>query len=213
MKRILFSILALISYIGMANAQGERFVGTWLATDGSKSYQITFTLGKEITSYWGKTVTVTALYGSVSYLNNENKVIRRVKSNAQEKYLELTKNNTSRILKIKEDKRVVVKTKDNKRFVGKIKFIDSLHVGIDSNTIHLDSISFIKKRSIGGVVLRSASFYAGANLFIIGLVSIPTGIGAIISVATFPPSVPLLIYAVSSNKRRSEKWKYKILIK
>ncbi len=87
MKRILFSILALISYIGMANAQGERFVGTWLATDGSKSYQITFTLGKEITSYWGKTVTVTALYGSVSYLNNENKVIRRVKSNAQEKTL------------------------------------------------------------------------------------------------------------------------------
>ena len=31
----------------MANAQGERFVGTWLATDRSKSYQITFTLGKE----------------------------------------------------------------------------------------------------------------------------------------------------------------------
>mgnify|MGYP003610216062 CR=1 FL=1 len=91
-----------------------------------------------------------------------------VKSNAQEKYLELTKNNTSRILKIEEDKRVVVKTKDNKRFVGKLKFIDSLHVGIDSNTIHLDSISFIKKRSIGGVVLRSVSFYVGANLFIIG---------------------------------------------
>ena len=136
-----------------------------------------------------------------------------VKSNAQEKYLELTKNNTSRILKIEEDKRVVVKTKDNKRFVGKLKFIDSLHVGIDSNTIHLDSISFIKKRSIGGVVLRSVSFYVGANLFIIGLVSIPTGIGAIVSVATLPPSVPLLIYAVSSNKRRSEKWKYKILFK
>jgi len=32
-------------------------------------------------------VTVTALYGSVSYLNKENKVIRRVKSNAQEKTL------------------------------------------------------------------------------------------------------------------------------
>ena len=136
-----------------------------------------------------------------------------VKSNAQEKYLELTKNNTSRILKIEEDKRVVVKTKDNKRFVGKLKFIHSLHVGIDSNTMHLDAISFIKKRSIGGVVLRSVSFYVGANLFIIGLVSIPTGIGAIVSVATLPPSVPLLIYAVSSNKRRSEKWKYKILFK
>ena len=87
MKRILFSILVLISCMEMANAQGERFVGTWLATDGNKSYQITFTLGKETTNYWGKIVTVTALYGSVSYLNNENKVIRRVKSNAQEKTL------------------------------------------------------------------------------------------------------------------------------
>ena len=74
------------------------------------------------------------------------------KINAQELSLELTKVNSGRVLKIKEDKRVVVKTKDKERFVGKIKFIDSLHVGIDSNTIHLDSISFIKKRSIGGVV-------------------------------------------------------------
>jgi len=46
MKRILFSILVFISRMEMANAQGERFVGTWLATDGNKSYQITFKLGK-----------------------------------------------------------------------------------------------------------------------------------------------------------------------
>ena len=87
MKRILFSILALISYIGMANAQGERFVGTWLSTDGNKSYQITFTLGKEITTLWGKKVTATILYGTVTYLDKENKVIRRVKSNAEKKTL------------------------------------------------------------------------------------------------------------------------------
>ena len=71
-----------------------------------------------------------------------------LKSNAQEKHLELIKISTSRILKIEEDKRVVIKTKDEKRFVGKIKFIDSLHIEVGNNVIHLDSLSFIKKRTI-----------------------------------------------------------------
>ena len=71
----------------MANAQGERFVGTWLATDGNKSYQITFTLGKETINYKGEMVTATALYGAVTYLDKGNKVIRRVKSNAEKKTL------------------------------------------------------------------------------------------------------------------------------
>jgi hypothetical protein len=135
-----------------------------------------------------------------------------LKSNAQEKHLELIKISTSRILKIEEDKRVVIKTKDEKRFVGKIKFIDSLHIEVGNNVIHLDSLSFIKKRTIEGVVSRSVSMYVGSNLFVIGLVSIPTGFGAIISVAVLPPSIPLLIYAICSNKRRSEKWHYKIVI-
>ena len=134
-----------------------------------------------------------------------------VKSNAQEKHLELTKINTSRTLKIEKDKRVVVKTKDKKRFVGKIKFIDSSHIGVDNNIIHLDSVSFIKKRTIEGIVSRSVSMYVGSNLFVLGLVSIPTGFGAVISLAVLPPSIPVLVYAISSNKRRSEKWNYKII--
>ena len=135
-----------------------------------------------------------------------------VKSNAQEKYLELTKNNTSRILKIEEDKRVVVKTKDNKRFVGKLKFIDSLHIEVENKVIHLDSVSFIKRRSVMGIVLRSISMYVGSNLLAAGIISIPTGFGAIVAVVVLPPSIPLLIYAINSNKRRSEKWNYKIVI-
>ena len=134
-----------------------------------------------------------------------------VKSNAQVKHLELIKKSSGRTLKIQEDKRVIVKTIDKKRFVGKIKFIDSLHIEVENNVIHLDSISFIKKRTIEGVVSRSVSMYVGTNLFVIGLVSIPTGFGAIISVAVLPPSIPLLIYAISSNKRRSKKWNYKII--
>ena len=86
MKRILFSTLALILYIGMANAQGERFVGTWLATDGNKSYQIIFTLGKETTKYNDEMVTATVLYGTISYLN-KGEVVRRVKSSVEKKTL------------------------------------------------------------------------------------------------------------------------------
>lgn len=70
----------------MANAQGERFVGTWLATDGSKSYQITFTLGKEATKYNDEMVTATVLYGTISYLN-KGEVVRRVKSSVEKKTL------------------------------------------------------------------------------------------------------------------------------
>ena len=87
-----------------------------------------------------------------------------------------------------------------------------MHIEVGNNVIHLDSLSFIKKRTIEGVVSRSVSMYVGSNLFVIGLVSIPTGFGAIISVAVLPPSIPLLIYAICSNKRRSEKWHYKIVI-
>lgn len=136
-----------------------------------------------------------------------------IKSNAQENQLILIKNQTGRALSIKENKRVVVKTKDKKRFVGKIKFIDSLHFEVENNVIHLDSVSFIKKRTIEGIVSRSASMYVGSNLFVVGFVSIPSGFGAIISLVVLPPSIPLLIYAISSNKRRSQNWKYKIVFK
>ena len=132
--------------------------------------------------------------------------------NAQELSLELTKVNSGRVLKIKEDKRVVVKTKDKERFVGKIKFIDSLHIEVENKVIHLDSVSFIKKRSVMGIVLRSISMYVGSNLLATGIISIPTGFGAIVAVVVLPPSIPLLIYAINSNKRRSEKWNYKIVI-
>lgn len=134
------------------------------------------------------------------------------KTNAQELSLELTKVNSGRVLKIKEDKRVVVKTKDKERFVGKIKFIDSLHIEVENKVIHLDSVSFIKKRSVMGIVLRSISMYVGSNLLAAGIISIPTGFGAIVAVVVLPPSIPLLIYAINSNKRRSEKWNYKIVI-
>lgn len=134
------------------------------------------------------------------------------KINAQELSLELTKVNSGRVLKIKEDKRVVVKTKDKERFVGKIKFIDSLHIEVENKVIHLDSVSFIKKRSVMGIVLRSISMYVGSNLLATGIISIPTGFGAIVAVVVLPPSIPLLIYAINSNKRRSEKWNYKIVI-
>lgn len=140
-------------------------------------------------------------------------VVITIKSNAQEKYLELVKNHTGRTLKIKEDRRVVVKTKDKKRFVGKIKFADSLHLEIESNIIHLDSVSFIKKRSTVGIISRSVSTYVGSNFFVIGILASYTGIGAIISVVVLPPSIPLLIYGCNSNKRRSETWKYKIVFK
>jgi hypothetical protein len=86
MKRIIFSIILLISLVEIANAQGERFVGTWLATDGNKSYKIAFVLKQETTKIEGEMVTATVLYGSVTYLN-EGKVIRRIKSNATEKIL------------------------------------------------------------------------------------------------------------------------------
>ena len=134
------------------------------------------------------------------------------KINAQETSLKLTNLNSGRVLKIKEDKRVVVKTKDKERFVGKIKFIDSLHIEVENKVIHLDSVSFIKKRSVMGIVLRSISMYVGSNLLAAGIISIPTGFGAIVAVAVLPPSIPLLIYAINSNKRRSEKWNYKIVI-
>lgn len=134
------------------------------------------------------------------------------KINAQETSLKLTNLNSGRVLKIKEDKRVVVKTKDKERFVGKIKFIDSLHIEVENKVIHLDSVSFIKKRSVMGIVLRSISMYVGSNLLAAGIISIPTGFGAIVAVVVLPPSIPLLIYAINSNKRRSEKWNYKIVI-
>ncbi len=140
-------------------------------------------------------------------------VIFTIKSIAQENYLELVKNHTGRMLKIKEGKRVVVKTTDKKRFVGKINFIDSLHLEVEGNVVRLDSISFIKKRATVGIISRSVSMYVGSNLLAAGIIAIPTGIGAIVSVVVLPPSIPLLIYAINSNKRRSESWKYKIVFK
>lgn len=121
--------------------------------------------------------------------------------------------NSGRVLKIKEDKRVVVKTKENKRIVGNIKCIDSIHIEVGSKVIHLDSISFIKKRSIAGIFSRSISMYFGGSLFVAGIISIPIGVGAIVSIVVLPPSIPMLVYAISSNKRRSENWKFKIVFK
>src|ERR1035437_9525781 len=86
MKRIIFSIILLISLVEIANAQGERFVGTWLATDGNTSYKIAFVLKQETTKIEGETLTVDVLYGSVTYLN-EGKIIRRIKSNVNNKTL------------------------------------------------------------------------------------------------------------------------------
>ena len=92
------------------------------------------------------------------------------KTNAQELSLELTKVNSGRVLKIKEDKRVVVKTKDKERFVGKIKFIDNNTILIDEKSIKLDDIKFIRKRNLSTTIIATSFIVLGA--FTLGLAPI-----------------------------------------
>jgi len=75
MKRITFSILILMSFIELVNAQSTRFAGTWLATEGNMSYKITFRLDTIIQDE----ITATYLLGDITYIKN-GKIIREIKT-------------------------------------------------------------------------------------------------------------------------------------
>jgi hypothetical protein len=74
MKRLIFLFFMLISLIEIADAQGSRFVGAWLAVDKNMSYKITITLDTVVQD--GDTLK--ALTGDIIYLR-KGKITRHIK--------------------------------------------------------------------------------------------------------------------------------------
>ena len=134
---------------------------------------------------------------------------------SQEKYLELKNNETGKVRKITENKKVKIITNDNSYYIGRVQIVDSATVKIKENYIKLEDIDVISRKSVGKTIV-------GNSLVVLGWVALTGSAVAIIAlepvlaIAAFSTGLTvgitgkILLSNTNKNYHR-EKWTYKII--
>ncbi len=132
---------------------------------------------------------------------------------AQEKFIQLTKNETGKVKLFKENKRVKVKTLDGKKFIGRFTIINESTISVKGQEIKLENIERIKSRSVGagiaGTFLTTAG-YIGLGFSAIVILVDPSNAlkAAIISLAVGGSGIFINEFVAT---HKSSKWNYKII--
>ena len=129
---------------------------------------------------------------------------------AQENGISLVNKKTNQTVFLKENKRILVKTTDGKFFKGRFKNVDGKSIQIGKDTIAIDSVVKIKRKTIGLAIVSAVMVVGmGTPAIIMGAATggfavllIPVGVE--IDVIGFVlPTMP------SGHKRK--KWDYAIV--
>lgn len=133
---------------------------------------------------------------------------------AQSQHIELTKLETGKITSIKQGQRVRVRTEDGQKIFGRINIIDSATIVLRNDTLRLQDVKKIQRRSATKAVVTAFMIAGGisatASAPILALVSTPTA-----AIATFAAGTALVISGillpVVGNNHNRERWDYKIV--
>jgi hypothetical protein len=134
---------------------------------------------------------------------------------AQEKFIQLTKDETGKVKLFKENKRVKVKTLDGKKFIGKFSIVNESTISIKGNEIKIENIERIKSRSVGaGIVgtVLTVTGYVGLGVSAIIVIVDPSNAlkAAVISLAVGGSGIFINEFVAT---HKSSKWSYKIIEK
>lgn len=134
---------------------------------------------------------------------------------SQKKYLELKNNETGKVHKITENKKVKIITNDNSYYIGRVQFVDSATVKIKENYIKLEDIDVISRKSVGKAIV-------GNSLVVLGWVALT---GSAVAIIALEPVLAIVAFSTGltvgitgkillSNTNKNyyrEKWTYKII--
>jgi small nuclear ribonucleoprotein (snRNP)-like protein len=130
---------------------------------------------------------------------------------SQEKGIILKNKKTGEIEFINANKRVKVYTTDGMKYTGRITIIDDNTIQIKNDTISLESIMKLKRRSVTSVIIEKAFYFIGgcvvasailvATVFPDALVFIPL---------SFPIYGAGILVSGLENSHKKEKWEYSI---
>ena len=129
---------------------------------------------------------------------------------AQESGISLVNKKTNKTVFLKENKRILVKTNDGKFFKGRFKTLDDKRIKIGKDTIAIDSVVKLKRRSVGLAIVSAVVVGGIGTPIIIACIStggitvlfIPAGV-AIDGLGFIIPSLP--------NGHKKENWDYAIV--
>ena len=129
----------------------------------------------------------------------------------QEKGILVTKkNDSSGAVFLKENKRIKVKLANNKTFFGRFKIESDSTFSIRGNSISLDSIVKIKRKSLALTIATPVIVYAGFNVTVVGVVValfLSPPLGALTTVV----GTSMIVVPLVSNKHPSNSWAYSII--
>ncbi len=114
--------------------------------------------------------------------------------------------------KIEENKRIKITTVDGSKYVGKFSIIDDKTIKIEENTIPLDSITTIQKRSVFASIFRPVLLVVGTSFCILSVAVASYGGGLVpnFTVITAPIGLTSLAIPLLSDKHKSKNWSYAI---
>lgn len=130
---------------------------------------------------------------------------------AQTNQIVLENKKTQKKLLITENKRIKVVTTDGKKYVGKFSIIDDTTIKIDENSIALDSIATIQKRSVFSSIARPVLIVLG-TVSLVGAIAGATygGYGYIATLILAPIGTPMVLIPLLSNRHKNENWSHTI---
>ena len=128
----------------------------------------------------------------------------------QEKGILVTKkNDSSGAVFLKENKRIKVKLANNETFFGRFKIENDNTVSIKGNSISLDSIVKIKRKSLAFTILTPFIIYVGLGVMGIGLL-VAIFNSTELGVAVFGLGTSMVVVPLISNRHPSDNWSYSI---
>lgn len=128
----------------------------------------------------------------------------------QEKAILITKKDSSTTVFLKENKRIKVKLANNKTFFGRLKIENDSTFSINGNSISLDSIVNIKRKSLALTIINPLIIYYGVSFTGVGIVLAIYGYTEI-GILIFGGGTAMILTPLISDKHPSNNWTYKIV--
>ena len=139
---------------------------------------------------------------------------------AQNRGINLSKNESKHTIFIKENQRIKIKSIDGHSIAGKFTIINDSVISIKNKNFKMDEIITIRKASTFSSILRPVSITIG-GVFIIGGIALATaktsgiygGAAILAGVSLAIIGLPIFIVPLTVNKHSNKKWKYEIVNK